>query len=128
MKELAQALVIIGPFVMVILIVWFGTNAKNKRYQLQADLAAKALEKGQPIPTDLFVEPVRKRNPLNAGIICIAVGIGIASFFWLFFNQVAGDDGMGVLASIGIIPFLIGVAYVIIHFIEKGKVENENAK
>ena len=120
--------VIIMPFLLVILIVWFGSSEKRKRYQMQAELAAKALEKGQPIPTDLFVEPIRKRNPLNTGIICIAVGIGIASFFWLFFNQVAGDEGMGVLASIGIIPFLIGVAFVIIHFIEKGKPANEDAK
>jgi len=29
---------------------------------------------------------------------------------------------------LGIIPFLIGVAYVLIHFIEKKQAVNENAK
>ena len=123
------------PAVMVILIVWFRNNAKIKRYQLQAELAAKALEKGLPIQTDLFAEVEKKRNPLNRGIICIAVGIGVALFIWLAQGTVPGTSAayqvgyqIGRAASLGVIPFLIGVAYVIIHFIEKGKAGNENAK
>ena len=123
------------PFVMVILIVWFRNDARKKRYQFQADLAAKALEKGQTVSADLFTELESKRNPLNTGIICIAVGIGISLFIWLAQGTVpeaskayqAGYQ-IGRAASFGIIPFLIGVAYVLIHFIEKGKTANENAK
>jgi len=115
------------PAALIILIVWFRSNAKHKRYQLQADLAAKALEKGLPVPTDLFVEPERKRKPLNTGIICIAIGIGIMLFLWLFFKSADLHEGIAALASIGFIPFLIGVAFVIIHFIEKGKNGNQNA-
>ena len=115
------------PAAMVVLIVWFRNNARNKRYQLQADLYAKALEKGQPVPVDLFAEPVKRRNPLNTGIICIAVGIGIALFIWLSGGAIPSVN-FTQAASIGIIPFLIGVAYVIIHFIEKGKTTNEDAK
>ena len=118
------------PAAAIVLIVWFWSNAKNKRYQVQADLYAKALEKGQPIPADLFVEPKKKRNPLNTGIICIAVGIGVALFIWLLKGAVPGaaQVQIGRAASLGIIPFLIGVAYVIIHFIEKKKATEENAK
>ena len=116
------------PAALVILIVWFKSNEKRKRYQLQAELYAKALEKGQPVPADLFAEPKKKRNPLNTGIICISVGIGVALFIWLAKGAVPGGTQIGKAASLGIIPFLIGVAYVIIHFIEKKKTVNENAQ
>jgi len=133
MVDFTGILAIIMPFLLVILIVWFGSSEKRKRYQLQADLAFKALEKGQLIPSDLFVEPVRKRNPLNTGIICIAVGIGVALFIWTAstsFSQVSKEASSFFisLTSVGIIPFMIGVAYVIVHFLEKGKTANENAK
>ncbi len=112
------------PAVAIVLIVWFSLNEKNKRNQMQADLYAKALEKGQSIPPDLFAYPKRKRNPLNTGIICIAVGIGVALFFLL-----AVDDEERLRdAALGIIPFLIGVAYLIIHFIERKQKTNENAQ
>ena len=115
------------PFVFVIIIVWLGIYEKQKRHQLQADLAAKALEKGQPIPANLFSEPKKKRNPLNIGIILIAVGVGTSLFFLLI--SLTGNDKEALGAtSLGIIPFLIGMAYIIIHFIEKGKTASENAK
>jgi hypothetical protein len=97
-------------------------HPKIKKQPIQADLYAKALEKGQPIPNDLF-DSKRKRNPLNTGIICIAVGIGIALFLWLIAEA---EDKLHV--ALGIIPFLIGVAYLIIHFIEKKQKANDNAQ
>ena len=114
------------PAAMIILIVWFKFNARNKRYQLQTELAAKALEKGQPISADLFAEIEKKRSPLNTGIICIAIGIGL-SLFLLLVSISSGKEAIAV-STVGIIPFLIGVACIIIHFIEKKKVVNENAQ
>ena len=121
------------PAAVIILIVWFKSNEKRNRQRLQAELYAKALEKGQPIPSDFFAEPIKKRNPLNTGIICIAVGIGISLFIWLGATSAARlDTNAGAFfiswTSLGIIPFLVGVAYVIIHFLEKGKAINEDAK
>jgi len=117
---------------MIVLIVWFRSNAKIKRYQVQADLYAKALEKGQTVPADFFAEPVKKRNKsyaLYTGIICIAASIGLSLFLWVFFNAIPGaPDGLSKLASIGIIPFLIGVAFVIIHFIGKKQAKNEKSE
>jgi hypothetical protein len=120
---------------MIILVVWFKSNERRKRYELQADLYAKALEKGQSVPADLFAELKKKRNPLNTGIICIAVGIGISLFIWLSKGAIPDGSGayqagyqIGRAASLGVIPFLIGVAYLIIHFVEKKKVTSEDAK
>ena len=115
------------PALMIILIVWFKSNERRKRYELQADLYGKAIEKGQPIPTDWFAASKKKRNPLHTGIICIAVGIGVSLFIWLSKGAVPGVE-FSKAASVGIIPFFIGVAYVIIHFIEKKNAVDEDAK
>ena len=140
---MTEALAIIGiffvPIIMIILIAWFKSSERRKRNELQADLYAKALEKGQSIPdipADLFAElkePKKKNNPLNTGVICIATGIGISVFIWLgsiSFAQVSEEASAVFIsfASVGIIPFLIGLAFVIIHFIEKKKDTEEDAK
>jgi len=121
------------PATLVILIVWLRNNARTKRYQLQADLATKALEKGQPISADLFAEIERKHNPLNTGIILMSAGIGISLVFVLMAFSIAHlypDAFFGLMsaASVGVVPFLVGVGFLIIHFIEKGKATNGNAK
>jgi len=130
--DIEGVLAVIGiffvPIVMIILIVWFRNNARNKRYQLQADLAAKLIENGQTLPEKFFDEPKKQRNPLNIGIVCIAVGIGTALFIWLVSGAISGVQLIARASSIGIIPFFIGVAFLIIHFIEKKKMTDENAK
>ena len=125
------------PIAMIIFIVWVKSSERRKLYQLQAELYAKALEKGQPLQADLFVElkePKKKGNPLKTGLVCISAGIGIALFVWLFvftgFDDLKADAVIlfRLIGSLGIIPFVIGIAYVIIHFIEKKKAANDNAQ
>ena len=128
--------VVLIPFIFVIVIEWLKNKDKRIRYELQANLYSKALENGQPIPTELFFEPKKKNNPinpLNVGIICVAIGIGLTLLFLLmsiFGTQI--DNGfstvMKVFSAMGIIPFLIGVAFVIIHFVGKKKSSVEDAK
>ena len=125
--------IFICPVVMIILIVWFKSNERQKRYQLQAEVYLKALEKGQSVPADWFTDTIKKSNPLNTGIILMAAGIGISLFFWLmsiFLASIDQDASNGLMSvmPLGIIPFFIGVAYVIIHFIGKKKATNENAQ
>jgi len=114
------------PAAMIILIVWFRNNARTKRYKLQASLAAKALEKGQTISPDLFAEIEKKRNPLNTGIILIAAGIGISLFLFLI-AIISGERDAMKGVPVGILPFFVGVAFLIIHFIEKKQKSGENA-
>ena len=117
------ALLVIFPIIMTIIIVWVKSSESRKRYQWQSGFYAKALEKGVSLPPDFFVEPQKKRNPFNTGVICIAVGAGISLSVWLVQGSISGGG-----FSLGIIPFFIGVAYVIIHFIEKKKSTSEDAK
>ena len=132
---LIPIVVLTMPFIFVIAIQWLKTKEKCKQYDLQAELYAKALEKGQVLPTEVFAKPVKpgkKNKPLHTGIICMAAGIGIALMFWIMsicFAQLDADASTALIsvASVGVIPFAVGVAFFIIHFIEKKKSANENA-
>ena len=117
------------PVIMIVLIVWLKSNARIKLYQLQADLYAKSLEKGQTVPADLFAEPKKEKNKtsLKSGIICMAAGIGIALTAWVMFfflkSEIEDRDVLilTVIGSIGIIPFMIVIAFLIIHFADNKK-------
>ena len=133
---MVQVLAIIGifflPIIMVILIVWFKNIENRQRNQLQAELCAKAIEKGQTLPDNLFIQPKKNGNPLNTGIICIAIGLGISLSLWLSTNVINNNfDNLSQLkfiATIGIIPFFIGIGYLIIYYIGKKQSENKNAQ
>ena len=152
--EIMVTLFVFGiPAAMVVLLVWIKKKERMKRYELQADLYAKALEKGEKIPDNLF-EPAYmkyakqeqekekdelaelKRQSLFVGIILLIVGPAIALTMWVaafFIGQidlVREDVPMYIRAAsaLGIIPFLIGIAFMIIHFIGNKKDTIENAK
>ena len=114
------------PFIFVIVIEWLKRKERSRRYELQAEVYTKALESGQSIPTDAFALPKKKSNSLSIGVICIAIGIGISlAFLLMSFFGVSLDNyfsaAMKIFSAVGIIPFLIGVAFVFIHFAEKKK-------
>ena len=141
---LIPSIVLTVPFIFVIVIEWIKSVEKRKRYDLQAELYAKALEKGQSISTDWFTEVKKKRNPrnpLNTGIILMSAGAGISLLFWLMsisFVRIDPDASVRIdtdastalisVASVGVVPFLVGIGFLIIHFIEKKKTTNENAQ
>jgi hypothetical protein len=119
------------PCVVAVFIVWIHTNAKRRRYEVQAELYAKAIEHGQELPKDFFADSEKnKLKPtetyLHNGLILITVGIGIALFFWF---ASFGDDAKDVLKGVGIgcIPAMVGVAYIIIYIITRRR-EDRQAK
>ncbi|GHT49507.1 hypothetical protein AGMMS49982_03110 [Bacteroidia bacterium] len=125
------------PTALVIVIVALKYNKENNQNQLQADLYAKALAAGLPIPDNLFPEKKKKYNPLNIGIICMGAGVAISLFFLLVLMTATaiGDDAAdGIIvgklgAALGVVPFFIGLAYLLIHFLAKKQQKlEENAK
>jgi hypothetical protein len=121
------------PMILVIVLFWLNNNTKNKQNQLQAELYAKAIEKGQELPANFFapVTPVKKKKSkqLNTGIILIAVALSISTFFLLLLlivENAKAEVKSGI--ALGIIPFFIGAAYLIIYFIEKKQEQKEDAK
>ena len=138
-----EIIVFIIPFVFVSYITWLKINEKQKHYRMQVELFLKALEAGQALPTGWIVDipKPKKNNQLNIGIICMTAGIGIALFAWILaimytqFYSIYEDNRIlmqakmiQAFAVLGIIPFFIGIAYMIIHFIEKKSVIIKDAE
>ena len=115
---------IICPIIMVALIVWFRLNYKNKQNKLKAELISKAIEHGQTIPDNLFEtkKPKDKNGPMNTGIIMISIGLGIMLFF-------ATTDNITKALGMGVIPLVIGIGFLLIHFLDKKQPkENDSDK
>jgi hypothetical protein len=76
------------------------------------------VEKGQPVPAELLapeVRKVRRRSDARRGVVWTMVGLGL--MIWL----AAVNDWEGGAWSFGLIPFLIGLGYLIIWKLENKK-------
>jgi hypothetical protein len=97
---------------VIMLINYFKARSLHRTVQTM-------VEKGQPVPTALLAPPIvpRPRSDLRRGILLVMVGLGIAVFF------LATDWGDSSW-SLGAIPFLIGVGYLIVWKLEAKKNDN----
>ena len=112
--------IFIAPFATIILIVYFFSRAQHNRQRQRMELYIKAMELGRELPADFF-QPAHKRNLLNRGFIWAAVGVGIGVFFALVHNIKEG-------VAFGVIPFCIGLAYLLIHFVGKKQNSHEQQR
>jgi hypothetical protein len=101
-----------APVLIVALIMYFGfsrSRAMHRTIRLM-------VEKGQPVPAALLAPPppaVRQRSDMRRGVVLVMVGIGIMIFF-----AAVNEGGAWAL---GIIPFLIGLGYLLVWKLEGGK-------
>ncbi|HCO68237.1 MAG TPA: hypothetical protein DIT04_10850 [Dysgonomonas sp.] len=105
------------PFIFTLIVVWTKSLERRKNNELMAELYKKSLEHGQPAPSlDLF-QPKNKNNSLRTGILLIFIGIGISTF------MVIVSSGENILHGIatGLVPFFLGIGFLVIHFIWKKK-------
>lgn len=72
------------------------------------------VEKGQPVPEALLNPPphVRKRSDMRRGVILLMIGIGLTLFFG------AVNDWDNGAWTLGLIPLLIGVGYLLVWKLE----------
>jgi hypothetical protein len=72
------------------------------------------VEKGQPVPEALLNPPphVRKRSDMRRGVILLMIGIGLTLFFG------AVNDWDNGAWTLGLIPLLIGVGYILVWKLE----------
>jgi hypothetical protein len=76
------------------------------------------VEKGQPVPAELLAphtRAVRQRSDVRRGVIWTMVGLGAMIFFG------AVNEWEGGVWSIGLIPFLIGLGYLMVWKLEGKK-------
>jgi hypothetical protein len=122
--ELTGMLAVLGvflfPTVMVVLIIFFKTRTARRRNELQAEIYDKVIEKGMELPANFFAPIEKKKNPFNTGIICMVSGLGTSLFFVVMgiFNNFQQEELWGA-SGLGAIPFMVGVGYLIIFFVEK---------
>ncbi|MBB5745986.1 DUF6249 domain-containing protein [Brevundimonas variabilis] len=120
-------LIPIAMFGMIALIVIVPAWLKSReRREMQATLRT-AIDKGQPLPTDV-VEALSRENikppatatrDLRVGVILLAVSIGIALMGYLIsFEEM---DAFYPISGMAAIPGMIGLAFVVLSAFNKNK-------
>ena len=103
-----------APVVIVIMIGIFALLGSRMRQRT----IRMMVEKGQPVPAELLapeVRAVRRRSDVRRGVVWTMVGLGL--MIWL----AAVNDLEGGAWSFGLIPFLIGLGYLIVWKLEGKK-------
>ena len=103
-----------APVLIVAFIMYFGFSKSRMQHRTIRMLA----EKGQPIPAELLAPPtpqVRQRSDMRRGIVLVMVGIALMICFG------AWNDWEGGAWAIGVIPFVIGLGYLLVWKLEGDK-------
>ena len=103
-----------APVLIVIMIGIFAVLMSRMRQRT----VRMMVEKGQPVPAELLApatRAVRRRSDVRRGIIWAMIGLGAMIFFG------AVNDWEGGIWSLGLIPFLIGLGYLIVWKLETKK-------
>ncbi len=98
------------PVLIVGVIMYFGFS----RNRMMHKTVRMMVEKGQPVPAALLNPPVheRKRSDIRRGVVLMMIGVGLVVFLG------AVNDWEGGSWSIGIIPLLIGLGYLLVWKLE----------
>ena len=109
----------LGFITMVIVIVWLNVAAGERRGKRTHETIRLMIEKGQPVPPELFLDPkfARPRNDLRRGVAWIAAGTGIMGAFLASNNH---------FWSLGLIPLLMGIGYIVVWKIQGGEKKKVN--
>ena len=121
------AMIVLVAFAIA-LIVFFLILLAYRTKKAKYEVLKTAIENGRELPPDFFNEPQKeqkKGSALRKGVIWAMAGIGL--FIALLFSTDILPDGMSGIAYSALIPFFIGIGYLIIYFIEKaeGKKQKE---
>ena len=100
-----------GAPVMVVAAVMFFSYLKSRSLHRTV---RTMVEKGQEVPAALFAPPpvIRARSDLRRGVVLLMVGLGLMIFFG------AVNDWEGGAWSLGVIPFVIGLGYLLVWKLE----------
>jgi hypothetical protein len=103
-----------APVLIVIMIGIFALLISRMRQRTIRTM----VEKGQPVPAELLAptrRAMRQRSDVRRGVIWAMIGLGAMIFFG------AVNDWEGGAWSLGLIPFLIGLGYLIVWKLEGKK-------
>ncbi len=95
-----------------------------------------AYEKGQPVPPELIdvltnqrdlpsTPTDRAQRDLRVGIVWLAIGLGFvgigAAFYAGLYNVGGATETFGTFTAIGAIPIFIGLAFMLLSWLGRGK-------
>ena len=106
---------IFGAPVLIVMVIGIFALIGNRMRQRTIRMM---VEKGQQVPAELLapeVRRVRRRSDVRRGVVWTMVGLGL--MVWL----AAVNDWEGGAWSFGLIPFLIGLGYLIVWKLENKK-------
>jgi len=107
---LTAVILIFGtPIIIVIAVLRYRAN----RQRLINEMVMKLADKGQPIPPEVFLDPVKRKSDLRSSFSLIGAGLGLMGFFWF----VDAHEGMGI----GLIPLMIGLGQLASWKIEQSR-------
>jgi hypothetical protein len=100
-----------GAPVLVVAAIMFFSYLKSRSLHRTV---REMVEKGQEVPAALFAPPpiVKARSDLRRGVVLLMVGFGLMIFFG------AVNDWEGGVWSLGVIPFVIGLGYLLVWKLE----------
>jgi hypothetical protein len=95
-----------APVLIVGLILYFSFSRQRAMHKT----VRMMVEKGQPVPEALLNPPPaqRQRSDLRRGVVLTMIGVGVMAFLG------AASDWEGGAWTLGLIPFLIGVGYLLV--------------
>ncbi len=111
-----------APVMIVAAIMFFSYLKSRSLHRTVREMVAK----GQPVPPELFATPgtrIRTRSDLRRGVILVTIGVGLMIFFGAVTDWESGGPWV-----IGVIPFLIGAAYLALGWLGTDKRENNTLR
>jgi hypothetical protein len=111
--ELVPIVVPIASFGATVVIVGVVLFYRFRTQRLKHDLVRSYLDKGQPAPPDLLGEAPSRNGDLRRGLVLLATGISLSLAF-----LIAGERQA---TGFGLIPALIGLAYLAVWRIEQSR-------
>jgi hypothetical protein len=100
-------LTIFGAPVLIVGLILYFSFSKSRALHRTVQMM---VEKGQPVPEALLNPPPaqRQRSDLRRGVVLTMIGIGVMAFLG------AASEWEGGAWTLGLIPFLIGVGYLLV--------------
>jgi hypothetical protein len=126
-------LIPVAAFAMVLGIVIVNTIAGYNTRRLQSEERMAAIAKGIPIP-EPTPEPIpvvdqhrRARGLRTGGIVCTAVGVGLALFGFAL-TWIVGDHDVLAVSASGIIPLAVGIGLLVDYAFQRRDLERQQAR